>query len=343
MFNTRVCSLFGIKYPILQSPMNYPVTPNLVAAVSNAGGLGILADNMEIDIPSEDPKIQSDRMYKQIKKVRSLTDKPIGINLLIRQPWVEAWTELAISEKIPVVYCSLGSPTKELCDRLHQAGSKIIGIGSTVRHAVKAEMAGVDAFAIAGVEAGGHSPGHGQTTLFTILPQVVDAVNIPVLSGCGVGDARGFIAALALGAEGVCMGTRFIATHESRWHPKAKQALLDAGDSATVAWGKGLGVGLGRSLKNRFTDKYLELEEGGSSTEELQAFIEDYIDPKDRGLERKGGAYLEGDLEWGEMLMGAVSGVIKELKHASDVVTDMVNDAKVILDRLHTDPLPPYR
>ena len=135
MFHTRVCDLFGIKYPILQSPMNYPVTPALVAGVSNAGGLGICANNMQVDIPSDDPEVQTERMRVQIREVRKLTDKPIGINVLVRTSFAGAWSQLAVEERIPVVYVSLGSPSLDLTGRLHEAGIKVISIGSTVRHA----------------------------------------------------------------------------------------------------------------------------------------------------------------------------------------------------------------
>ena len=344
MFHTRVCDIFGIKYPILQSPMNYPITPALVAGVSNAGGLGICALNMQSDIPTEDnPEMQEDHMRTQVREVRGLTDKPIGINLHPASPYLDAWLKVAVEEQIPVAYTSIGSPSG-IVERLHEVGMKVIHIGTTVRHAIKAQEAGVDAFAISGVEAGGHSPGHGETTLFTVLPQVVDAIDIPVLSGCGVGDARGFIAALALGAEGVCMGTRFLATHESRWHPKTKQALLDAGDSSTVVWRDPRGHQgdrwpLERTLKNRFTEKYLEMLANGATAKELAGFIDDYQDTANKGMERKGGGYFEADLEWGEVSMGTVSGLIKELKHAGDVVTDMITEAEKVLARLHKDPL----
>ncbi len=177
MFHTRVCDLFGIKYPILQSPMNYPITPVLIAAVSNAGGLGILSNNMMTDLSTDgggsldDPELQAEHMHAQIKDVRRLTDKPIGINLQPASPAIEARMRVAIEEGVQVAYTSMGSPTL-ITKRLHDAGMKVIHIGTTVRHAVKAQEAGVDAFAIAGVEAGGHSPGHGETTLFTVLPQV---------------------------------------------------------------------------------------------------------------------------------------------------------------------------
>lgn len=346
MFHTRVCDLFGIEYPILQSPMNFPVTPTLVAAVSNAGGLGILSNNMMTDIladgagSQDDPELQSAHMRTQIREVRKLTSRSIGINLQPSSFGNDARMRVAIEEGVNVAYTSMGSP-KALTERLHDAGLKVIHIGTTVRHAVSAEAAGVDAFAIAGVEAGGHSPGHGETTLFTVLPQVVDAVSIPVLAGGGVGDARGFIAALALGAEGICMGTRFVATHESRWHPTVKQALLNAGDSTTVTWGKALGVGLGRTLRNKFTEKYLEMEANGATVEELNNYIFGYQDQRKRGLDRKAGGYFDVDLEWGEIYMGAVAGLINELKSADTVVPDIISDAQNVLARIQANPVPP--
>ena len=342
MFHTRVCDLLGIKYPIIQSPMNYPVTPALIAGVSNAGGLGICSNNMQVDIPSDDPQVMAEQVRFQIRETRKLTDKPIGVNLFAfadTSSW-EPRMQVVIEEGIPIVYASEGSPNV-LTKKLKDAGSKVMHIGTSVRHAQKAEDAGVDAFVCSGFEAGGHSPGYGETTLFTNLPQVVDAVKIPVLAGCGVGDARSFVAALALGAEGVTMATRFLATHESRWHPRTKQALIEAGDNATVAWGKTILKGaLARSLKNRFTEKYLEMEKNGAPAEELQAMIENYRDPASRGLDRKAGAYFEADMEWGEVVMGAVSGLIKEIKSASDVVTDMVAEADRVLARLNANPLP---
>ncbi|MBI2166251.1 MAG: nitronate monooxygenase [Chloroflexi bacterium] len=358
MRRTRVCDILGVKYPIIQSPMNYPVTPQLVAAVSNAGGLGIVSGNMMVDKALErdgDPQKVAEHTRAMIRQVRKLTNKPFGINLGIKgsqarmkQIWkgeqvelsIEERLRVAIEEKVPIAYVSTGGP-EILTEALHKAGMKVIHIGTTVRHARKAEEAGVDIFACAGYEAGGHSPGKSETPLFVLLPQVVDAVKLPVVSGCGVGDARGMVAAFALGAEGICMGTRFLATHESRLHPKAKQAIVEADDTGTVAWGRRIGTGLGRTLKNRFTQKYLEMELSGASGLELVQFVEEsYQDPTGRGLQRRESAYFNADLEWGEMYMGAVAGLIREIKGAGDVVRDMVADFDKVMARLNRDPLP---
>ena len=348
MLPTRVCDIFGIEHPIVQSPMRWPVSPQLTAAVSNAGGLGICSTHAMDEYETTDPREFGERQRRTIREVRKLTDKPVGAIIRCRvanperrgldkyAPEELAVMEVAIEEEVPIAYTTLGNPDS-MVERLHKAGMKVMHIGTQVRHALKVEESGADAFVCAGYEAGGHSPGHGDTTVFTLLPQVVDAVKIPVLAGGGVGDARGFVAAFALGAEGVCMGTRFIATHESRFNPTVKDAMVNAGDTATVAWGKTLGTGLGRTLKNKFTEGYLEREIRGASAGELQAFIGKYQDPSGKGYERKVGGYFAADLEWGEVYMGAVVGLIREIKHAGDVVTDMVRDAEKVLAGLNAD------
>ena len=348
MWKTRICDLFGIEYPIMQSPRTYPITPQLVAAVSNAGGLGICSTNSMVDHESNDPEVRAEQMRWEIREVRKLTNKPIGVNIRARvvhpdrkgldkySPIELAVIQVVIEEKVPIAFTTLGNPDAMIA-KLHEAGMKVMHIGTTVRHANKAEEAGADAFVCAGYEAAGHDPGYGETTIFTVLPQVVDAVQIPVLAGCGIADARGLTAAFALGAEGIVMCTRFLATHESRLHAKVKQAMVEANDTATVAWGKKLGHGLGRTLKNKFTEHYLEREIHGASPEELQAFMVGYQDPAGRGLDRRAGGYFAADLEWGEIYVGAVVGLIREIKHAGDVVTDMVRDAEKVLAGLNAN------
>jgi len=351
MLPTRVCDLLGIEHPIVQSPMRWPVSPQLTAAVSNAGGLGICSTHAMSEYETTDPREFSERQRLTIREVRKLTDKPIGVIIRCKVanperkgldkygPEELAVMEVALEEEVPIAYTTLGNPDA-MVERLHKAGMKVMHIGTQVRHAEKVEESGCDAFVCAGYEAGGHSPGHGDTTIFTLLPQVVDAVKIPVLAGAGVGDARSFVAAFALGAEGVSMGTRFTATHESRFHQTVKDAMVNAGDTATVAWGKTLGTGLGRTMKNKFTEGYLDREIHGASAGELHAFIGGYQDPNGKGYERKTGGYFAADLEWGEIYMGAVVGLIREIKHAGDVVTDMVRDAEKVLARLNANSVP---
>ena len=225
-----------------------------------------------------------------------------------------------------------------------------------MRHAKKAEAVGVDVIAIGGYEAGGHSAGVNEIPVLTLLPQVADVVKTPLLAGGGIADARGLVAAFSLGAEGIAMGTRFAATRESRLHMKTKQAIVDADDKATIIWGRKteqLGVrperdiakiiagrgggGLSRTLRNRFTGKYYEMETGGTPVEELVAFVEDYEDLSGKGLDRTAGAILGGDVEWGEAYMGAVSGLVREIKSAADVVRNIVEGVDQVLARLNTN------
>ena len=339
MWNTRICDILGTEYPIVQSPMGYSITPALVGAVSNAGGMGTLGWDMMIDKPYEDRERDAEHMRSMIKEVRKLTNKPFAINLAPKTGMNPPLPQMriAIEERVPVGYISTTKPDPAVVEAMHDAGMKVMSIGTTVRHGKAAEEAGVDIFICAGYDAGGHSPGYGDTTIFTELPQVVDALKIPVMGGCGVGDARGFVAALALGAEGICMGTRFAASNECRWGEKAKRALIEADDGATVVWGKTLGHGLGRTLKNKFTDKYLEMEGSGATAQELQAFMSRYVDPAERGLDRRAGAYFEGDIELGTPFMGAIAGLIKDIKPAAEIVSDIVTEAEKVLARLNKE------
>ena len=224
----------------------------------------------------------------------------------------EAYLQVVLEERMPVVYTSAGSP-EYIVPILHEAGIKSIHIVVSLRHAQKAEAAGVDVIAVGGYEAGGHSQGGNETPVMTLLPQVAGVVKTPVIAGGGVADACGLVAAFALGAEGVTMRTRFAATKESRLHPNMKQAFLDAGDNSTVVWGRKAlkerarpprdmakllagrgGTGLGRTLRNKFSEKYLEMETSGVPVEEVLEFLESYQDPSGMGRDRTSGAILGG-------------------------------------------------
>ncbi|MCZ6789526.1 MAG: nitronate monooxygenase, partial [Chloroflexi bacterium] len=310
MFKTRVCDVLGIEYPILQSPMNWVTTPELIAAVCNAGGLGILDGNVGNDTIPKSIEESASNLRAKIRRTRELTDKPFGVNFGTRGgPGTddfdvargEAYLQVVLEERMPVVYTSAGSP-EYIVPILHEAGIKSIHIVVSLRHALKAEAAGVDVIAVGGYEAGGHSQGANEIPVMTLLPQVAGVVKTPVIAGGGVADARGLVAAFALGAEGVTMGTRFAASKESRLHPNMKQAFLDAGDNATVVWGRKAlkegarpkrdmakllagrgGSGLGRTLRNKFSEKYLEMETSGVPVEEVLEFLESYQDPSGEG------------------------------------------------------------
>ena len=240
MRGNRVCGLFGIRYPIIQGGMLRVSCPELAAAVSNAGGLGMLSGAK----PAEE-------LRQDIRRTRELTDKPFGVNLpmfFLREKAPEM-ADLVAGEGVKVVATAAGSP--EVCTRrLKEAGVIVMHVLSTVGHARKAEAAGVDAVVASGVEAGGFL-GHDEVTTLVLVPQVVDAVKVPVIAAGGIGDARGFVAALALGAEGVQMGTRFIATRECPVPAEYKQALLKAADISTEVQGRG------RAPARRFRAGYL--------------------------------------------------------------------------------------
>ncbi|MDO8491463.1 MAG: nitronate monooxygenase, partial [Dehalococcoidia bacterium] len=264
MLKTRLCELLGIEYPIIQAPMNWITGADLVAAVSSAGGIGTLGPNAGQKTPTTDPIEVGERLRAQIRKVRSITDKPFIVNIAVgsgdAKKFSDAYVRVAIEERVAAAITVMGGPqvyTKTLKD----AGVKVMHAVTTVRHAVRAEAEGVDVVICEGIDGGGHL-GAEDHTVMTLTPQVVDAVKIPVVAGGGIVDSRGLVAALALGAEAVYMGTRFLVTKESDAHPNMKEAVLKAGDSDTVVVGKRTGTGMFRLIKNKFSLKYQEMELG---------------------------------------------------------------------------------
>jgi len=228
MKRTMICDLLGIEYPIIQGGMTWIANAELAAAVSSAGGFGLISPNAGM---AETGNIL-DNLRRQIKKAKSLTDKPFGVNFALQMPGVKELLDVAIEEKIPAVTTSAGNPAT-YTSYLKEAGVKVLHVVASVRHATGAEKRGVDAVIAEGYEAGGHN-GLDELTTFTLVPQVVDAVKVPVVAAGGIADARGFIAALSLGAEGVQIGTRFVATLECIAHSNAKEAIVKAIDTGTA-------------------------------------------------------------------------------------------------------------
>ncbi|OGP73626.1 MAG: hypothetical protein A2Y80_10760 [Deltaproteobacteria bacterium RBG_13_58_19] len=338
MLKTRICKLLGIEYPIIQAPMNWISGANLVAAVSNAGGLGTIAPNAGQTIPSNDPGEVGERLKSQIKQVRNLTDKPFAVNINVgmdpqRKPFSDIYLEVCIAERIPVAITIMGH-AKYHTKRLKEAGIKVLHCVTTPRHAKNAEEAGVDGIVSEGYEGGGHIGTEDLTTL-TLVPQIVDTVKVPVIAGGGIGDARGVIAALALGAEGVYMGTRFLAALESDAHPALKEAVLKATNSCTVAHGRKIGGGLIRQLKNKFSQAYLDAELAGDSVEKLQKLWSSYPGVTEGfAVSRMYHAFVRGDLEEGAPAAGQVSSLIKGIVSAQEVIEGMIKDSSHILKRL---------
>jgi len=307
MIRTRICDLLGIEYPIIQGGMTWIANAELAAAVSEAGGLGLISPNAAMRL--NDDVVQN--LRSQIRKAKSLTDKPFGVNFPVQIPEMKELIDVVFEEGVKVVTTSAGNPGLHT-SHLKEGGVKVLHVVASVRHAVGAQRHGVDAVIAEGYEAGGHN-GFDELPTLVLIPQVVSSVSIPVVAAGGIADARGFVAALALGAEGVQMGTAFVATHECVAHQSFKEMIVNATDTGTMITGRKLGPT--RGLKNEFTAKVLEMDQSGASAEELQAFI---------GMARSRMGQVEGKVQEGEVYCGAIAGMINEIVGAGDVVRRIV-------------------
>jgi enoyl-[acyl-carrier protein] reductase II len=295
--------------------MNWVSGADLVAAVSNAGGLGTLGPNTGADSISSDVELTGERMRNEIKRVRALTQYPFAVNVVVgvgeATRFSKKIVEVLISEAVPVAIVSVGKPDVYTA-ALKTAGIKVLHAISTPRHGQKAEAAGVDAVICEGFEAGGHK-GYTELTTMTLTPMVVDAVRVPVIAGGGVGDARGALAVMALGADGIYMGTRFMATSESQSHINVKKTIVAKKEVCTVSVPKN--NMLARDLINDFTMEYLKMKKMGASNEELSDFH--------KGYSQYHSQYL-GKADDSEICCGQVAGLINEIKDASKVVDEIV-------------------
>jgi len=330
MRRTSVCDLLRIEYPIIQAPMNWITCAELAAAVSSAGGLGVLGPNAGESIETSDAVETGERLRRQIRKVRSLTDKPFGVNLMTSfadhadssRAFSEKCLAVIVEEAVPVVILA-GSGPKEYTERLKEKGMRVVyrPLRPNVEAAVEAEAAGVDAVVAVGFEGGGHA-GYDRIPTFVLIPQIVDAVRIPVVAGGGIMDGRGMAAALCLGAGGAFMGTRFIVTTECTAHQNVKEAILSACDCSTVTVAGT--VGMLRALKTPLIERCVELEARGGSLQDIS------------NLYRPGYAkgMVHGDTTEGAFVCGAGAGLIGEITGAGDVVRDMVKEAEQVIARL---------
>ncbi len=332
MNQNRLCGLLGIKYPIVQAPMNWITGADLAAAVSNAGGLGTLGPNAGATTVTTDVIETGERLRLQIRKVKSLTDRPFAVNFPIGMEGVEGeggrkysqqCVQVALEEGIPVAITSVGSPNI-YTEPLKNAGIKVLHAVSTAGQAKKAEEMGVDGVVCEGYEGGGHKAITELTTM-TMIPMTADIVNIPIIAAGGVADSRGLLAALALGADGVYIGTRFIATNECDAHPKVKQAVVDGRDVCTVSVRKW--VVAGRDLRNSFTHTYNEMQEKCSATEELLKFLGEHTMYR---------ALVQGDIEQGELPCGQNAGIITELMSASEVVQNLIAELPSVMETVRS-------
>jgi len=309
MFKTRVCELLGIEYPILQGGMAWVATAELAAAVSEAGGLGIIgAGGMPGEI-----------LREEIRKARSLTDKPFGVNIMLMSEFVEEQMKVVLEERPAVITTGAGNPGVYI-PHLKSAGIKVIPVVASVSLAIRLERIGVDALIAEGSESGGHI---GEISTFALVPQVVDAVSLPVIAAGGIADGRGFLAAFALGAEGVQMGTRFVCSTECTVHPAYKEAIIKARDRDTVVTGRPTGHPV-RCIRNKLTRKFEELEARCAPPEELEEL----------GRGRLRAAAVDGDVEYGSVMAGEISGLIKDIKPVKQIIQDIIKEAEELLANL---------
>lgn len=314
-WTTRVTSTLGIKYPVIQGGLAYLAYSDLAAAVSNAGGLG------QITAMSLDNK---EELIEEIRNVRRKTDQPFGVNFAIGQhgrPF-EHMVEAAVQENVPVISMTGGNP-KPILDMLEHTSIKKLVLVAAKRQAVKAEELGADAVMVVGQEGGGHL-GRNDTGTMVLIPQVVDAVSIPVIASGGIGDGRGMMAALALGAEGIEMGTRFIATKECvHAHQAYKQALIEAGDGDTVVIKRTLGTPA-RALKNTWTEQIIEAETKTPGYEQIKHLIS--------GEANKAYIY-EGKNENGFGWAGQIAASIKDCPNVETLMHTIIRQAEQIRDK----------
>jgi enoyl-[acyl-carrier protein] reductase II len=307
----RITSLFGIRYPIIQAGMIWCSGWRLASAVSNSGGLGIIGAG------SMYPEI----LREHIQKCKKATKQPFGVNIPLLYPDIEKLIKIVIEEKVQIVFTSAGNPAI-WTQHLKEKGITVVHVVSNEKFALKAESCGVDAIVAEGFEAGGHN-GREETTTLVLVPQLCKAVKIPVIAAGGIGTGRTMLAAIALGAEGVQIGSRFVTSEESSAHVNFKKAILKAKDGDTQLSIKKLTPA--RLLKNKFWEQINRAEMSGASEEELKIIL-------GRARAKKG--MFEGDLEDGELEIGQISGYINEIKPAADIVVEIIAEYTSALQKL---------
>ena len=305
-----ICKMLGLKYPIFQGGMAWLGTAELASAVSEAGGLGIIgAGHMPPDV-----------LRAEIEKVKKATKKPFGVNIMLMSPFVKEVMQLMVEERVPVVTTGAGNPG-EYIPALKEIGTKVIPVVASVALAKRLVRTGVDAVIAEGMESGGHI---GELTTMALVPQVVDAVDVPVIAAGGIGDSRGVCAAFALGAQAVQMGTRFVMSEECIAHENYKNLVLKARDRSTVVTGRSTGHPT-RVLQNKLTRIYLEKEAAGAPAEELEKLS--------LGTLRM--ASREGDVEMGSVMIGQISGMMNDIKPVRVILEDLVNGVAAAAENVH--------
>lgn len=305
---TRVTELLGIEYPVIQGGMAWVAEHRLAAAVSEAGGLGIIGAG---GAPAE-------AVREQIRKVKEATKKPFGVNLMLMNPEADAIARVIVEEGVKVVTTGAGNPSKYM-EMWKAAGVKVIPVVASVAMARLMERGGADAIVAEGMESGGHI---GSITTMALLPQVADAVQLPVIAAGGIADGRGMAAAFILGAEAVQLGTRFVASKESTVHENYKQQIIKAKDIDSAVTGMSTGHPV-RSIRNKMTKEYLRMEKEGAELMELEKLT--------LGSLRK--AVVEGDVVNGTLMAGQIAGLVKKEQSCEEIITELVTEAEKLLTK----------
>ena len=299
MVHTPICELLGIRYPIIQGGMAWIADADLAAAVSNGGGLGLISAM----------NANADWLRDQIRKAKALTKEPFGVNIMLMSPFAEEVARVVVEEQVPVVTTGAGSPGKYM-EAWRAAGIKVLPVVASVALARMMERSGATAIIAEGGESGGHV---GETTTMALIPQVCDAVQLPVVAAGGIGDGRGVAAALMLGASGVQMGTRFLVAQECNVHENYKKKILKAKDIDTIVTGRRLGHPV-RSLKNRFSRDYYQREYDSSFTDE---------NLEEMGVGSLRRAAIEGDEQRGSFLAGQIAGLVNREQSAAEILHEV--------------------
>lgn len=309
---TRITRLFGIEYPIIQGGMAWTATAELAAAVSNAGGIGVIgAGHMPTDI-----------LRDEIRNAKALTDKPFGVNLMLLTPHIDDIVAMVLEENVAMVTTGAGNPGKYMA-ALKERGIKVLPIAPSVALAKRMESIGADAIIGEGMEAGGHI---GELTTMVLTPQLVDAVEIPVVAAGGIADGRGVAAAFALGADGVQVGTRFMCADECTIHPDVKAQVIKAKDRDTVVTGRSTGHPV-RVLKNKLARQIMELDRD-NKPEDIEAL----------GAGKLALAMRQGDIEMGSLMAGQIAAMVCEIQPAAQIVSEMMSEAERVMRTLGTLP-----
>jgi len=309
---TRLTTLLGIEHPIIQGGMAWTATAELSAAVSNAGGIGVIGAG---HMPTEN-------LREQIRNAKRLTDKPFGVNLMLLTPHIDEIVQLVLDEHVPMVTTGAGSPGKYMA-ALKEAGIKVIPIVPSVPLAKRMEAMGADAVIGEGMEAGGHI---GDLTTMVLIPQLADAISIPVIAAGGIADGRGMAAAFALGAEGVQVGTRFMCAEECTIHPDVKAEVLRAKDRDTVVTGRSTGHPV-RVIQNKLARQIMELDRENKA-EEIEAL----------GAGKLALAMRDGDVAMGSLMAGQIASMVCRIEPAGDIVAEMMRDAQEVMRALGSTP-----